>query len=363
MFLIGTLGLLITALIALVTLLPLSSSKAWWVRMWDFPRLQIAAATLPTGALILAVPAPWRWAALAVLAACLAYQAWRIRPYTPLSRTEMAFADASGDGHDVRLIAANVLMENDEHAKLVGLIEQVDPDVLFLMETDARWAEALEPLLARYPTVVREPRDDYYGLVFATRLATRKARVVRLSTDTTPSVLAELVAPDGETVFRFVGLHPRPPVPGEDTDERDAQVLHAARFAARSGVPVVIMGDFNNVAWSDTSQRFKHVGGYLDPRIGRGMYASFDADSWLIRCPIDQIFVTPDVAVVAFGCGPHVGSDHFPLIATVRLDADAAARLNRPPLPLAGDEQTRVEQGVAAFRTRLDSLHGPQDWD
>jgi endonuclease/exonuclease/phosphatase (EEP) superfamily protein YafD len=289
---------------------------------------------------------------MAVLAACLIYQCWRIRPYTRLVRQEMRFAPDKAPGKDVRLLAANVLMENTGHAKLLDLIGDVDPDVLLLMETDAAWIQAMEPVLARYPTVLREPRDDYYGLVFATRLAVKTAKVVYLTTDDTPAVYAELAALDGAP-FRFVGLHPRPPVPGEDTDERDAQILYSARFARNSGTPVVTMGDFNDAAWSDTSQRFKHVGGYLDPRIGRGLYASFNANHFLIRCPIDQIFVTEGVAMVAFGRGPHIGSDHFPMIATIRVDAELAARLNRAPQPLAGQERTDVEKGVAAHRERL----------
>ena len=352
----GIAALVLTVAIAFVTLLPLSGSKAWWVRMWDFPRVQIAVAALP--AIALALVGPWAWWLVPVLVACAGYQAWRIRPYTPAARTEMRLADGPDDAHDVTLMASNVLMENKDRDSLTALIDRVDPDVLFLMETDADWAEALEPVLARYPTVVREPRGDYYGLIFATRLEAGEARTLRLSTDDTPSLFAELTAPDGVTKFRFVGLHPRPPVPGEDTDERDAQVLYAARFARDSGLPVVTMGDFNDVAWSDTSQRFKHVGGYLDPRIGRGLYASFNANHWIIRCPIDQIFVTRDVAMVGLERGPHIGSDHFPMIATVRLGADAAARLNREPVPLTGEERNGVEAGVAAHRKRLEALHG-----
>ena len=115
------------------------------------------------------------------------------------------------------------------------------------------------------------------------------------------------------------------------------------------------MGDFNDAAWSDTSQRFKHVGGHLDPRIGRGLYASFNANHLLIRCPIDQIFVTEDIAMVAFGRGPRIGSDHFPMIATIRIDRDLAARLNRAPLPLGAEERADVEKGVAAHRERLEA--------
>jgi endonuclease/exonuclease/phosphatase (EEP) superfamily protein YafD len=356
----GIAGLLMTALLVVLTVLPLSNSKAWWVRMWDFPRLQIAVAMLPAAALSLA--GPWRWVALPPLAACLAYQLWRIRPYTPLVRTEMRFAQGKEPDREVRLLAANVLMENEAHEKVMAFIAAQDPDVLFLMETDARWIAALEPVLARYPTVLREPRGDYYGLVFATRLAAKTARTLRLSLDDTPSVLAELTAPDGVTEFRFVGLHPRPPVPGQDTDERDAEVLYAARFACRSGVPVVAMGDFNDAAWSDTSQRFKHVGDYVDPRIGRGLYASFNANHWLIRCPIDQLFVTTDVAVVSFGRGPHVGSDHFPIIATLRFDPELAERLNRAPVPLTGDVRADVEAGVSAHGDRLEAAHGREDY-
>ena len=351
MSLVAVLGLVLTLLIAVVTILPLSGSKQWWVRVWDFPRLQIAAV-IPV-AMVLAAFGREAAVLLPILAVCLAYQLWRIRPYTPFARSEITFADGRDPDRDVVLLSSNVLMENRDHHRLVALIERVDPDVLFLMETDATWIEALEPALARYRTVIRQPRDDCYGLVFATRLEPASARAIRIANDDTPAVFAEMTAPGNGRRFRFVGLHPRPPMPGQDTDERDEQVLYSARFAHRSGTPIVAAGDFNDVAWSDTSQRFKFAGGYLDPRIGRGLYASFHADRWPIRFPIDQLFVSPDVAMIAFGCGPNIGSDHFPIVATVRIDPDLAVRLNRPPKPLAGQARDDVEARAARHRDRL----------
>ncbi|MFG7341335.1 endonuclease, partial [Stutzerimonas stutzeri] len=32
-----------TGLLALVTLLPLCRYRAWWIRVWEFPRLQLGA--------------------------------------------------------------------------------------------------------------------------------------------------------------------------------------------------------------------------------------------------------------------------------------------------------------------------------
>jgi endonuclease/exonuclease/phosphatase (EEP) superfamily protein YafD len=343
---------LLSGAIVAVTLLPFSRSKAWWVRMWDFPRAQIAGLALLVLIAMAALSGPERWVALPLLVACLFYQAWRIRPYSPLVRPELEFPPEADPARDIRILAANVKMENREYARMRDLIEAVDPDILLLMEPDAGWAEAMEPTLRRYPVVVRQPQDNHYGLLFATRLAARDARAVDITPDETPALYAELEARDGE-IFRFVGLHPRPPVPGEDTEERDAETLYAARFAARTGVPLVAVGDFNDVAWSDTSQRFKHVGRYLDPRIGRGLFPSFPVGQPLFRCPIDQLYVTENVTMVEFGRGPDVGSDHFPLIASVRIDAELARRLNRAPRELTGSEDSEIDARVEAHRRRL----------
>ena len=349
--LLQSLVVLLAGLLVAVTLLPLSGSHAWWVRMWDFPRVQLAVALALVVALAFVLPPPLSWVVAAAGAACLAYQLWRILPFTPLARREMRFAPGENE-NDVTFLAANVLMENQEHGRLRALIEEIDPDVLLLMETDRAWCDAMQPVLASYPTVLTAPRDDCYGMVFATRLETAGARFVRLTEDETPSVLAELRTRGGAE-FSFVGLHPQPPVPGVDTDERDAQILYAARFARVSDRPLVTMGDFNDAAWSDTAQRFKSYGRYVDPRVGRGIYASFDANHPLIRCAIDQLYVTDDLAITSFGLGPHVGSDHFPVIARVRVDRAAAARLNRPTKPLDEEERAALDARVEAYRERL----------
>lgn len=337
-------------LIVIATLLPLWDTSAWWVRAMDFPRVQIALACGIVLAAALFLPGPTRLFLPVLMIAAGAYQVWRIAPYTPLRAVEMKLAPRGPD--EVRLLASNVLMENTRHDLLIGTIEAFDPDVLLLMEVDQTWIDAVEPVLTRYRTVVREPRSDYYGMLFATRLEVDEARMVELTTDETPSVFAQLRGPAG-TTFRFVGLHPRPPVPGEDTDERDAQIYYAARFAAKTGIPLIAMGDFNDVAWSDTSQSFRHVGQYLDPRIGRGFFSSFHAGKPYMRFPIDHFYATEGVAVVAIERLGNVGSDHFPMAATIRLDAALAAELNTAPQPMTDNQRELVEKSVERTRQNL----------
>ena len=338
-------------LVVAVTVIPLWDTTVWWVRAMDFPRLQVAVAAviiLVAAFFLLSGPAGLLVAAAMLLAG--GYQLWRIFPYTPFARPEVRLAEEAPNA--IRIVSSNVLMENRRHDLVLEMISAFDPDILLLMETDRTWVDALEPALSRYPTVLREPLDNHYGMVFATRLAARDARIVRLTSDDTPSVFAELVGPEG-AAFRFVGLHPRPPVPGESTKDRDAQILYAACFAAKSGIPLVVTGDFNDVAWSDTSQLFKHVGSYVDPRIGRGFFASFDANSAWLRFPIDQFYATPEVATVSIERLGYVGSDHFPMGTVIRLDPGLGARLNTPPPPLSASERSELDESVARTREVL----------
>lgn len=306
-------------LLVCVTVFPLLPTDRWWIRGWDFPRAHIGLAGVALGALALAfLPAGGRWVAV-ICAACALYQLARVLPYTPLWPQEIALGGDPGHRDAIHLLASNVLLENQTPERVTRYIRDKDPDLLLLMETDRAWDERLAPVLDRYPHVHRVVDNAHYGMIFATRLKLEQFRFVYLSDDSTPTALALLSDAQGAQ-FAFIGLHPRPPIPGENTRERDEQIRRSAVLARDFDVPVISMGDFNDVAWSDTSRSFKRHGAYLDPRIGRGFFASFDAHSWLMRFPIDQFYVTRGIRILQFERGPYVGSDHFPMHAWVSLE-------------------------------------------
>ncbi len=84
--------------------------------------------------------------------------------------------------------------------------------------------------------------------------------------------------------------------------------------------PVVVVGDFNNVAWAKTSVLFRKAAELIDPRIGRGLIATFHAKYKLFRFPIDHIFHTSDIFVEDIKTLEHVGSNHFPLFCQFWID-------------------------------------------
>ncbi|WP_290556840.1 endonuclease/exonuclease/phosphatase family protein [Aestuariivita sp.] len=307
----------ILALVVLVTtLLPLTNSVTWWVRIWDFPRVHILFAALAVLIGCLSFAVSFKLPIVVLMCAAIICQAVKVFPYTPLASTEVDLVAAPASVSPVSMLSVNVLMENTRYGDLANIIKREDPDVLLLMETDQGWSDALGDILDRYSTVKSHVADDHYGLIFATRLDPVSVDLLWPDQDDTPALKAVLRSPDG-TEFNFIGLHPRPPVPGNDTAVRDKQIKKAALMTSSSDRPTVCMGDFNDVAWSWTTGRFKRYGGFVEPRVGRGMYASFHAAYPLMRLPIDQIFVTRDVKLVSFDRLENFGSDHFPMVATV----------------------------------------------
>ncbi len=306
---------LLTAVVLFTTIAPMSGSVQWWIRGWDFPRVHIAIVGLVTAALGIWLASFSTFLCSAALLGCVLYQLSWVSPYTPFVRKEIPVLTPPDSASEVSLLSVNVLMENDKYELLQELIDREAPDVLLLMEVDEAWEAALAEQLERYDTVIRHPLSNHYGMIFATRLQTRVAKTVFLSEDKTPTALAELKAPGGW--FYFIGLHPQPPVPGTDTEARDEQIRKSATLADRTVLPVVAMGDFNDVAWSRTSYQFKEYGGFRDPRVGRDILPSFDARSWLMRFPIDQLYLTEGVELTSFSRLEDIGSDHFPMKAVI----------------------------------------------
>lgn len=325
------------------TLLSLIKSYYWWMRVWDFPRLAIfclAAVVLVAGVIWLA--GLQRAATVLAMIGVMGAQGWRIYPYSPFAPTEVAMTTLE-QASCVKAISFNVLQTNRDYARTLAMLEREDPDILLLLETDKAWGDALAPVLDRYPHRHDALLDNLYGLIMVSRLEVQDGEVRYLVDDGTPSVFAKMKTPDG-TPFQYIGLHPRPPAPGEDTEERDAEIAIAARIAAKSKLPVLAMGDFNDVAWSRTSRMFKRIGGYLDPRIGRGLYATFPAKLPMVRWPLDHLFISPEFTVGDMRVLEELGSDHLPVSATLCLAPREAEELNATPAaPDVSDQQTADE--------------------
>ncbi len=339
----------IGGLLVLATLLPFLRSDAGFIRTFDFPRLQVAVAILPVIALLLAFARDASGLVLAAaLVACFAYQLTRIVPFTPLHAPQaVAAAEVTGrEDRRVSILVANVLQDNTDHDALLRLVTQHDPDLVLLLETDDRWRDALAPLRARYPHAVEQAQPNTYGLLFYAKLPLEDPRIRFLLEDDVPSIRTGVVLPSGDR-FTFHGVHPRPPHPGHSSAPRDAELVMVAHEVRKTGGPVVVAGDLNDVAWSRTTTLFQKISGLLDPRIGRGLFPTFNANWPMLRWPLDHVFFSDDFLLGRLERLPHIGSDHFPILISL-YRSEAAPKVQEAPRADAADLEAGREAIEAA---------------
>ena len=337
-----------------------TDSNQWWIRAWDFPRAQLLFAMLGLAAALWLMDRdpvnrtrPWLPILLLGLSA---WQVYRIFPYTPASPQDVEkIAVNTSTASCFSVLSLNVLQKNRQYDRTMAMIERIDPDILLLMETDAGWAEAMEPALANYPHRRDRVLDNTYGLMFATRLPMRDASIRDLAQKDTPSVFATLTA-DGRD-FTIVGLHPRPPVPGQDTEERDAELIVAAKMLRDRRMPALAIGDFNDVAWSDTTRLFRQTGQLIDPRVGRGTYATFPADMTWLGWPLDHVFVTDEFLFSRMEVLDKVGSDHRPIVAELCLNPELARASNAEAEDATAEDMDDAAQTLDEFeeKARVDT--------
>lgn len=316
------------------TLLPMIRHEAWWIRAFEFPRVQITVLTIAVLVLYLWTAGAGEWYDIALVSAlvlCILFQLARIARYTALYPEQLEAATSGGGENELRLLVANVLTPNRNASALLDIIENCNPDIVLTVETDGWWQSELDVLEKDYPHTVRHPLDNLYGMHLYSRRELRDTSVRFLVEDDVPSIHGTVILRSGHSVALHC-LHPAPPSPteNESSAERDAELLIVARDLADSHRSAIVMGDLNDVAWSYSTRLFQKLSGLLDPRIGRGMYSTFHARYPFLRWPLDHIFCSPDFRLLALERLPYFGSDHFPIFAVLQHSREAARHHDIP---------------------------------
>ena len=308
------------------TLVPFIGLEHWTIRSFDYPLLQLATLTLAL--LLLCIPFFDRkgvcdYILVLLLSTCLALQVFKIFPYTTLANIEVLDASKNPDA-TIGIYTANVLQENDDMEGLLRDTENFGADVLLFTETDKRWNNFLDrKLVEKYPYRVRVPKDNTYGMLLYSKFELVHASVKYLVEDSIPSIHTKLVLPSNKLI-QLYAIHPSPPTPLHNPKslDRDAELIKIGRLAKNSKFPVVVMGDFNDVAWSETTRLFQSYSGLLDLRKGRGLFNTYNAKYWFMRWPLDHVFVSPHFSVMDIQLGGAVGSDHFPFYTELGLEPE-----------------------------------------
>jgi len=302
----ATAGLILATVFALL-------ARTWWVfDLFSHFRLQYVIAALVLCAVALASRA---WPAAVVLLVVAFVHGWTIRD---LWLAETAPKDAAG--MPLRLASANVLRSNPTPRAVVDWLRAADADLVLLVEAHTEgWPDALGAIGDLYPYRAPEGWRDGAPVILFSRHPIIEERTIRPPMGRRPYLMAEVVA-DGHPVT-VAGVHPASPSPADATDSRrrNLELDHIAQNLQGADRPVLVAGDFNTTPWSP---HFRDLLDAADLRLaaaGHGHVATWPKSVWPARIPIDHVLVKGPVAVVDFARGPSIGSDHFPVIADLRV--------------------------------------------
>jgi len=284
----------------------------WPFELFAHFRWQLGAAAL----FLLLVAALLRQRGMVLLAAvALLSQAglalWTAQRATP------AHAAGSCEGPELRIATVNLWYANRDPRRLLTWLAASEPDLVALQEVSPAWVDELAATLPAYPYRQLLPRNDPYGIGVLSRQPLRRVTALDLAGDGLPSlqVTAELA---GQSLQLLV-LHTHWPVSPGLQQARDRALQQAAALARVMPSASIVLGDLNLTPYAPAFTRLVQSSGLRDAFAGQAWRPTWQASFWPLALPIDHVLVPRAGCVLDATIGPDIGSDHRPVLVTLRL--------------------------------------------
>lgn len=257
--------------------------------------------------------------------------------FVPIER-----AAASAGGRELRVATSNVLGGRSDFDDLIAWSTKSGIDVLGQQEVSGyvlRHFDALRAhfpstppadLLGRHPevmawsgwTILKAEHVQNVSVVPGEGWGGSPLRLELAAPATPDATLNPITKP---ALVMYV-LHPTTPRSFDQWETRNLYLSAVAQSVAAEApdMPVVVMGDFNTPTWSPFFQSFLKKSGLVDAagtgwpgttRFSRRWFSKY----FYFGSPVDHILVSRNIEVKHFEVGPDIGSDHFPVLADLRL--------------------------------------------
>ncbi len=302
-----------TAGLVLATLFALAA-RLWWVfDLFSHFRLQYVIVAASVGLLALATGA---WPTAAVLAVVALVHGFAIRALW------LGVPPAVADGMPLRILTINVLADNRTPEAVFQFVRASDADLVVLVDAKRwRWRQVVADLGRPYPYQVPRSWPEAPPVFLFSRFPIVTEDVMRedgVRPRGRQPYLAVELAVGGQTLV-LAGVHSSMAASGAPGYRRRRELVRIAEIVTRTDRPVIVAGDFNTTPWSPHLRDLVRTAGLRNAADGQGYVASWPR--WLrpARIPIDHVLLKGPWVVTSLRRGPALGSDHYPIIADLRL--------------------------------------------
>lgn len=209
------------------------------------------------------------------------------------------------------LYSANVLWENNDVAAIAASVREANADVVILIELGNGPAARIEEILAAYPHRVGSPAIGRGGKPARSVIGSRYPLTgIPDRPDGLHAVGAVVQTPLGPV--NIVGVHLTRPWPFQYQWGQISQTMALAEVRRDLTGPVIVAGDFNAVSGA-------RIGRQVQADVGVIPAPGFPG-TWPTSIPafagitIDQVYRSPDLALLERQPGRANGSDHRPVV-------------------------------------------------
>ena len=228
----------------------------------------------------------------------------------------------------LRLAVYNVWGVNPTPRRIAPYLEAHGVDIAVIVELQPPLAKRLaDSAVWGFEPVVTAPRDDFYGIgIYARRDAAARGVVITegqadvlVADDPLQRPIVTAAVAWGGRAATVVGVHPPPPFNPRMSVERDSMLRAAGELLVERGRAGILCGDINAAPWSSARRAASHAAPLHDAARGHGYAGTWPAfvPKWL-GIPIDVCLIDPRLQSVEYAVGPMLGSDHRPVLTTLR---------------------------------------------
>lgn len=209
----------------------------------------------------------------------------------------------------ITIVSANVYAPNNNYKQALDVITQENPDIIVLTETDEHWIENVSSLENTYPYSLKHPRSDFFGMAIYSKIPFQPQMI---SVGDFDLPLAVLDFKD----FRLIVAHPIPPISEDCMFENKSYLKAVAQNSTSDERPVILAGDLNSTLWGDALKPLMQAN--LKRINPLGIAYTWPTQFPLFAMQIDHFFAK-NIKAANFKVLGNIGSDHYPIQATIDL--------------------------------------------
>lgn len=224
----------------------------------------------------------------------------------------------------VSVMQYNRLIYQTEHDDLSQFLRDYKPDIVVLQEAGFGYDKLGSDVKDIYPYQVSHTRTHAFGMMILSHYPIQKQNITPLEGEIVNNfvIRLEIKTEILDQPLVLYALHALPPVGNATWNNRNAELQKTAQLIKNDTYDyVVMMGDWNITPYSPFFKDLLKTSGlqYQNASLYPPMTWPSTFRLPIFQVPIDHVLTTPALATSYKKPGPPMGSDHYPLLATLKL--------------------------------------------